>query len=88
MIGAAKRYRELLTALLMERELAGGTLPEESESNHVEELDRCWWAMTGPEQQEIEQAIADERLVDAPTDLGAEDVRVNEGEHELPRRAA
>jgi len=88
MIGAAKRYRELLTALLMERELAGGTLPEESESNYVEELDRCWWAMTGSEQQEIERAIADEHPIDAPADIGAEDVRVKEGEHEPPRRAA
>ena len=88
MIGAARRYRELLTALLMERELAGGTLPDEAESSHVEELDRCWWAMTGAEQQEAERALADEHLIDAPADLGAEDVSVQKGEHALPRRAA
>jgi hypothetical protein len=88
MIGAARRYRELLTALLMERELAGGTLPEESESNHVEELDRCWWAMTGVEQQEVEREIADEHLIDAPADLDAEDVSVQKGERGPPRRAA
>jgi hypothetical protein len=48
MIGAARRYRELFTGLLIERELEGGTLPEEIESHHVEELDRCWWAWKAP----------------------------------------
>jgi len=38
MIGAAKRYRELVTRLLIERELAGGSLSEEHESRFVEEL--------------------------------------------------
>ena len=61
----------------MERELAGGTLPEESESNYVEELEWCWWAMTGSEQQEIERAIADEHPIDAPADIGAEDVNAS-----------
>ncbi len=31
MIGAAKQYSELLTKLLVDRELAGGSLPEEIE---------------------------------------------------------
>ena len=88
MIGAARRYREMLTALLMERELAGGSLPDESESNHVEELDRCWWAMTDSEQQDVERRLASEHLIDAPSDLGVEDVSVQKGEHALPRRAA
>jgi|HubBroStandDraft_4_1064222.scaffolds.fasta_scaffold1949293_1 hypothetical protein len=88
MIGAARRYRELLTALLIERELEGGTLAEEIESQHVEELDRCWWAMTSAEQQDIERAISDEQPIDGPADLGVEDVSVQQGEHELPRKAA
>ncbi len=88
MIGAARRYRELLTALLLDRELAGGTLPEDVESQHVEALDRCWWAMTNAEQQEVERAIAAEGPVEAPNDLRAEDVRVEKGNHHLPRRAA
>ena len=88
MIGAARRYRELLTALLIERDLAGGSLPEEIESRHVEELDRCWWAMTNTEQDEAEKAITDEQPIEAPPDLNALDVRLQQGEHELPRKAA
>lgn len=88
MIGAATRYRELLTALLLDRELAGGTLPDEIESLHVEELDRCWWAMTDIEQAEAERTLADDPSIDAPADLHVEDVRVEQGKHELPRRAA
>jgi hypothetical protein len=74
MIGAAKRYREILMTLLMERELAGGSLSDDEESRYVEELDRCWWAMTDLEQAETEHAIASNEPVDAPADLGAEDV--------------
>jgi hypothetical protein len=89
MIGAAKRYEELLTTLLVDRELAGGTLPEEVESHHVEELDRCWWAMTREEQQAVELRLTEEqRSVTAPETLGVEDVHVAQGEHVLPRRAA
>jgi hypothetical protein len=88
MIGAARRYQELLTALLLERELAGGALPQDLESRHVEELDRCWWAMTTGEQEAAERAIADEQPIDAPADLGEQDVIVEPGEHAPPRRAA
>lgn len=88
MIGAATRYRELLTTLLMERELAGGSLAEEQESRYVEELDRCWWAMTDVEQGDVERAIASDATIEAPLDLSAEDVLVVQGEHRLPRRAA
>jgi hypothetical protein len=88
MIGAARRYGELLTALLIERELAGGSLSEEIESRHVEELDRCWWAMTSVEQDAAERAIAAEQPLEAPVDLRVEDVLVKPGEHEPPRKAA
>lgn len=88
MIGAAKRYQELLTSLLIERELAGGSLSDELESRHVEELDRCWWAMTNEEQAEAERQIAEERPLEAPPELGVQDVHVQRGEHGLPRKAA
>jgi hypothetical protein len=87
-IGAAKRYRELLTTLLMERELAGGSLSDAEESRYVEELDRCWWAMTDSEQAETERTIASNEPIDAPADLGTTDVAVARGEHRLPRQAA
>jgi hypothetical protein len=88
MIGVAKRYRELLTALLIERELVGGTLPDDVESLRVEALDRCWWAMTRDEQDDVEKELADEKTIDAPADLQTEDTCVEEGQRALPRRAA
>ena len=88
MIGAAKRYAELLTTLLIDRELAGGALPDEVESRHVEELDRCWWAMTDAEQDDIERLLADETPIAAPVELLQLDVLLTQGARELPRRAA
>ncbi|HEX3594558.1 MAG TPA: hypothetical protein VHU80_05635 [Polyangiaceae bacterium] len=85
---APKQYREILTTLLLERELAGGSLSDDDESRYVEQLDRLWWAMTDDEQNEMEQAIAGNQPVDAPVDLRAEDVVVAHGEHRLPRQAA
>jgi hypothetical protein len=86
-IGAARRYREMLTSLLMEREIAGGSLPEEDESRYVEELDRCWWAMSDADQQEVERAIAGDPVA-APAQLDLEDVRVERGQRDPPRKAA
>lgn len=88
MIGAATRYRELLTQLLMHRELAGGTLPEEVESQFVEELDRCWWALTPQEQGDIEQALGDETPPTASVDLRLADKAIAPGSHGLPREQA
>ncbi len=88
MIGAAKRYNELLTDLLVERELAGGSLPQETESRFVEELDRCWWALTPSEQDEIERATAAEHDLSAPVSLSEEDVALPEGARVMPRKAA
>ena len=88
MIGAARRYRELMTTLLMDRELAGGTLREEEESRHVEALDRCWWAMSQEEQEEAERWLANDRSIEAPADLLVEDVAVERGKRSLPRKAA
>jgi hypothetical protein len=88
MIGAAKRYSELLTTLLIDRELAGGSLPEEVESRHVEELDRCWWALTPTEQDEIERTAQADHGMTAPTSLAEEDVALSQGARMKPRKAA
>lgn len=88
MIGAARRYRELLTTLMMERALAGGSLPEEAESRHVDDLDTCWWAMTPAEQEDAERQIANDEPGGAPADLRIEDVSVEQGKHAPPRKAA
>jgi hypothetical protein len=88
MIGVAQRYNELLTTLLVERELAGGTLSEEEESRFVEELDRCWWALTPEEQDAIERAAPEQRDISAPISLAEEDVALLEGARTRPRRAA
>jgi hypothetical protein len=88
MIGAARRYRELLTQLLLEREEQGEAWLEADESRFVEELDRCWWAMTNAEQAEVEGAFADEPLANAPVELSFEDVRIERGQKAFPRKAA
>jgi hypothetical protein len=88
MIGAAKRYSELLTKLLVDRELADGSLPEEIESRYVEELDRCWWALTSAEQDEIERTARVELAATAPATLAEEDVTLLQGARTMPRRAA
>jgi hypothetical protein len=46
MIGARERYIELVTELLLQRALANDELPDEDEARYVDELDRCWWAMS------------------------------------------
>ncbi|MBI4953984.1 MAG: hypothetical protein HY908_18310 [Myxococcales bacterium] len=88
MIGAANRYRELLTTLLLERELAGGTLAIEQESRWVEELDRCWWALTDEEQQQVEDLLARAAPPMARAVLDATDLVVREGDKTMPRQAA
>ena len=86
MIGARERYIELLTELLLQRALAGDELPEEEEARYVDELDRCWWAMSKSEQDEVERAIADQPSLGAPVDLGESDTEVRRGAKEPPRK--
>lgn len=86
MSSAATKYRELLATLLVERELAGGSLPEDDESRYVEELDRCWWGMTSSEQEEVETSMTTDAILDAPGELNSVDVLVAKGEHRLPRQ--
>ena len=87
MIGAARRYAELMIELLLERELAGGALSEDEESRRVEELDRCWWAMTNEEQAEYERSLALSASPEAPAELELKDVVVTEGSTSVPRAA-
>ena len=50
----ARRYRRLLDDLLTRRELAGGSLPQDEESDAVAVLESCWWAMTDEEQAQAD----------------------------------
>ncbi len=88
MIGLAARYRELLMELLLSRELAGGSLPESIESDTVEELDRCWWALTAAEQAAIESELNSDVSPTAELDLRTVDSELTSGSRVLPRRAA
>lgn len=85
---ALQRYRELLYRLLLERELAGGILPEEDESEYVALLDQYWWAMSSEEQEQIERELADDSAPAAPPDLGQMDQEVALGQQVPPRKAA
>lgn len=87
MIGIAARYRSLLAELLIERQLAGGKLPEEKESSYIEELDRCWWEMTDEEHDAVEADFAVMAAIDAPASLNVQDRVVTKDAHELPREA-
>ena len=86
MIGAADLYLGLTMQLLLERTLAGGTLPDEKEAVYVDELDRCWWSMTETEQNDVEAVLA--QVIDAPTELKATDTEVTPGTREPPRKKA
>lgn len=57
MTGAVRRYLELLSELVMARNEAGGALPDETESQRVEELELCWVSMTPEQQKEAEAAL-------------------------------
>ena len=86
MIGAKERYIELVTELLLQRALADDELPDEDEARYVDELDRCWWAMSRSEQDEVERVIADQPPLAAPIELGEADTEVRSGAKELPRK--
>ena len=88
MTAASQRYRELLYRLLLERELAGGVLREEDESEYVAQLDQHWWEMTPEEQGQIERELAEDSAPAAPRELGQTDQAVELGQQVPPRRAA
>jgi len=70
MIGAARRFSELMSDLLLRREIAGGPLSQDEESAAAAELERCWWEMTDEEQAESQRIFSAARLPNAPTDIG------------------
>ena len=87
MIGAKQRYLELMTHLLLRRELAPGALPPEEEARFAAGLDTCWQALTDEEQEDLERHLA-QALPEAPEHLHEVDQRVSEGEQVAPRKAA
>lgn len=81
------QYRALLTQLLLDREAAGGELPDEEESMYVERLDRLWWQLSSAEQDIIDQDLADPPKA-SETPLNLIDCVVSEGSSDVPRKAA
>ena len=86
MIGAKDRYLELVTELLLARAMTDDALPEDAEVAYVDELDRCWWAMTKLEQDEVERLVASQSSPDAPAEIGERDTMVARGAKEPPRK--
>jgi hypothetical protein len=86
MIGAAVRYAELIIELLLKRALTDDNLSEDEEAAYADELDRCWWAMTKAEQDEIEHMVASQTSLEAPAELGERDTMVTRGSNEPPRK--
>lgn len=76
-----KQYLGMLTELLLERELNGGTLPMDVESERSAKLEEIWWQLSDEEQDEVEEVVM--RPIEAPVDLGLVDMPAESG---LPRR--
>jgi len=72
-----------MTELLLERELAGGELSPEKESDYVARLDALWWKLTDEQQVVLEEEIS--QIPGAPLSLGLQDVEVSPGCHHTPR---
>ncbi len=83
MIGASRRFNEIMTNLLLRRQHAGGTLPQQDESDTAAVLDRLWQAMSEDEQAAAEALFA--RTPGAPHELGLSDVLDARGK--VPRTA-
>jgi hypothetical protein len=88
MIGASRRFSELMNDLLLRRETVGGPLSQVEESDAAAELERCWWEMTEQEQAESERAFSANRVPGAPRGLDQLDETVETGGHKLPRKVA
>ncbi len=52
------RYLDLIKQVIREREAAGGSLTDEREAAHVDELSRLWWQMTESQQRNVEAELA------------------------------
>jgi hypothetical protein len=79
---ATQRYCNLLSALLNERELSGGELPDEQEERYAADLDACWNRLNAQEVEEVERYFAHPPRGAAQK---LEDRKVEEGERVLPR---
>jgi len=88
MIGAARRFSELMNDLLLRREIAGGPLSQDEESAVAGELERCWWEMTDDEQAESESVFSREQPPGAPARIDQLDEAVEQGARTPPRRKA
>lgn len=77
-------FLKLLNELLFERELAGGELTQEQESEYAGRLTDIWNQLTEEQQDEVE--ALHQRVPGAPVSLHLEDVDVQEGTTVLPRR--
>jgi hypothetical protein len=88
MIGAAKRFSELMNDLLLRREIAGGPLSQDEESAVAAELERCWWEMTDEEQATSEALFSSARPPGAPVRIDQLDEVVEQGARTPPRRKA
>ena len=78
------RYQLLTREWLATRAVAGGTLTQEEEVSFISPLDDLWHRMTPEEQAEIE-AWALARNVNAPEDLGLEDMEGGTHRRPVPR---
>ena len=87
---AASKYLELISELRLarlEHELRRVPFTQDAEVEYISELDRWLGEMTEDEQSTIERHLAGE-TPDAPTELRAEDVDVEIGGANVPRREA
>jgi hypothetical protein len=87
MIGAAARFRELMTDLLLQRALAGGLLHEMRESEYAAELERCWWAMSTDEQEDAEAHFNDNPPATSSSEKLLHDRIAKIGSHDPPRQS-
>jgi hypothetical protein len=87
MIGAARRFRELMSDLLLQREHSGGWSQAE-ESEFAVALERHWWEMSDDEQADAERQFAADRRIEAPAEIAFLDSPVAQGTSAPPRRAA
>ena len=68
----------MLQRLQMEREKAGGSLPEIEESQFVAELDELWWRLEPEEQQKLTDELKHQGPRSIPTERASES-RVSAG---------
>jgi len=83
---SSEKFVQVMTDLLFRRELAGGFLSQEEESETATVLQVYWEEMTEAEQEEAEKLF--NQTPKAPEDLGLVDVAVEIGSTTFPRKNA